>query len=55
MLVDKGAMVNEKDNAGNAPIHYAALQGHMSIICLLVSRGANCCALGRFDNYFDKY
>ena len=50
MLADKGARVNEKDNAGDEPIHCAALEGHLPIICLLMSHGADCCALGRCDN-----
>lgn len=54
MLLDKGAVVNEKDNCGDAPVHCATLQGHCSIIRLLISRGANCCALGRLDNHFNK-
>ena len=47
MLVDKGAIVNEKDNTGDQPIHRATLQGHRPLISLLASCGANLCASGK--------
>ena len=46
MLINKGALVNEKDNMSNTPMHCAALHGQNTIMCLLVSNGANCCELG---------
>ena len=46
MLINKGALVNEKDNISNTPMHCAALHGQNTIMCLLVSNGANCCELG---------
>lgn len=33
--------VNDQDNAGNSPLHEAALNGYLSIVKLLVSHGAN--------------
>ena len=49
MLINKGALVNEKDNMSNTPMHCAALHGQNTIICLLVSNGANCCELGKLQ------
>lgn len=33
--------VNDQDNAGNSALHEAALNGHLSIVKLLISHGAN--------------
>ena len=49
MLINKGALVNEKDNMSNTPMHCAALHGQNTIMCLLVSNGANCCELGELQ------
>jgi hypothetical protein len=35
------SLVNQKDESGAAPIHYAALNGHSRIVRLLVHRGAH--------------
>ena len=46
MLIAKGAVVNEKDNFSNAPVHCATLNGHLPIIDMLKSNGAYVCAPG---------
>ena len=46
MLIDNGALLMEKGNCGDTPIHVAALQGHRDIICLLRSSGADCSVKG---------
>ena len=55
MLIDKGAMVNEKNNIGDTPMHCATLQGHFPIICVLASSGGQRCELGKLDPYSSKY
>ena len=40
-LVNKGAYVNIRDNAGWTPLHYAAVKGHTSICKFLILAGAN--------------
>ena len=55
MLLEKGAMVSAKNNVGDGPMHCAALQGHMPIICLLDASGASPCELGRVDNHLCEY
>ena len=40
MLIDKGAPVMEKDNGGDAPMHWAAKRGFMKIMCTMRSAGA---------------
>ena len=55
MLINKGALVNEKDNMSNTPMHCAALHGQNTIMCLLVSNGANCCELGALQKHDIDY
>ena len=40
MLIDNGALVMEKDNGGDAPMHWAAKRGFMKIMCTMRSAGA---------------
>ena len=35
------SLVNQKDESGATPVHYAALNGHSHIVRLLVQRGAD--------------
>jgi hypothetical protein len=35
------SLVNQKDESGATPLHYAAIHGHTHIVRLLVERGAN--------------
>lgn len=38
---DSNIDVNDQDNAGNTPLHEAALNGHLDIVKLLIDHGAN--------------
>lgn len=41
-ILDKNAaVVNERDDSGATPLHYAAFHGHRTLVELLVARGAN--------------
>jgi hypothetical protein len=40
-LVSHGADVNAKDNAGNTPLHFAAIGGNVAIVQYLISQGAD--------------
>ncbi len=39
-LIDAGADVNEKDEAGEAPLHIAIVEGYQDIATLLIEKGA---------------
>ena len=41
LIEEDGYDVNDQDNAGNTPLHEAALNGHSAIVELLVRNGAN--------------
>ena len=41
MLINAGALVNSRDTFGNTALHYAAEDGNVPLIGLLVARGAN--------------
>jgi hypothetical protein len=41
LLIEKGANVNARDDAGMLPIHFAARRGHMGLIYALARMGAN--------------
>ena len=47
-LLDDGADINAKDNQGFSPLIYAAQQGHLPLVDLLVLRGAD---LNLANNY----
>ncbi|CUS23994.1 LAQU0S13e00914g1_1 [Lachancea quebecensis] len=40
-LIQEGYNVNDQDNAGNSPLHEAALNGHLNIVQLLLHNGAD--------------
>ncbi|AGO11546.1 AaceriADL244Wp [[Ashbya] aceris (nom. inval.)] len=40
-LIEEGYDVNDQDNAGNSPLHEAALNGHLEVVKLLIRHGAN--------------
>jgi Ankyrin repeats (3 copies) len=41
ILEANGRIVNERDDSGATALHYAALNGHRSVVQLLVHRGAD--------------
>jgi HEAT repeat protein/ankyrin repeat protein len=41
ILISKGALLNEKDNKGNTPLHYAYMNNDKALIELLISNGAD--------------
>ena len=40
MLVGKGAPLQDKDNEGDGPMHWAAKRGDMDIMCTMFNAGA---------------
>lgn len=40
MLLDKGANVNAREEEGETPLMYAAVEGHSNVVTLLLQRGA---------------
>lgn len=40
-LLLNGACVNAKNKAGNRPLHYAVLEGHLGVVKLLLKAGAS--------------
>lgn len=52
LIDEEGYDVNDQDNAGNTPLHEAALNGHLEIVKLLVERGANV-NMQSFDMFLD--
>ena len=49
MVIDKGAPVNEKDNDGDTPMHWAAKRGDMSTIRMLKEAGGCPIKAGKFN------
>ena len=49
LLISKGANVNEKNNYGKTPLHYASQNGHLKVVELLISYGA------AFSEIMEKY
>ncbi|KAI5889899.1 ankyrin, partial [Schizophyllum commune H4-8] len=40
-LLDTGAHIEERDGNGSTALHYAAHQGHLGVISILIERGAS--------------
>ncbi|KAI0118319.1 ankyrin repeat-containing domain protein [Nemania sp. FL0031] len=40
-LVDRKSFINEKDESGNTPLHYASMSNHVRAVQFLLLRGAN--------------
>ena len=40
-LIAAGANVNQQDNNGRTPLHWAAYNGHQAIVQALIDAGAN--------------
>jgi hypothetical protein len=49
-LLDYGASVNERDESGATPLHYACVGGLPKTVELLIERGANVNAVARDDS-----
>ncbi|MGB7191877.1 MAG: ankyrin repeat domain-containing protein [Collimonas pratensis] len=45
-LIAAGANISDKDSLGNSVIHYAAAQGNVDMVVLLISKGADVNAKG---------
>ncbi|MDQ7825751.1 MAG: ankyrin repeat domain-containing protein [Candidatus Eremiobacteraeota bacterium] len=41
LLRDRPGLVNSRDKDGKTPLHYAAEGGHLEIVDILITRGAN--------------
>jgi ankyrin repeat protein len=39
--LDSGISPHERDSYGDTPLHYAAYEGHLAIVELLIKRGAD--------------
>jgi ankyrin repeat protein len=39
-LLDQGADINSRDERTQTPLHLAATEGHLEVVCLLLERGA---------------
>ena len=48
--LDAGEDVNEKNKVGMTPLHYASI-GHMEVVELLITNGANVNAKSEFQNF----
>ena len=40
LFIEKSAMVNNRNHAGNTALHYASNKGHNPAVALLVSKGS---------------
>jgi hypothetical protein len=50
LFLSKGCNINEKDEAGNTPLHYAALYGKADLVMFLVEKGAELNAKNTFED-----
>ena len=55
MLLDKGAQIDEKDENGDQPIHYAAKSGCIACVQLIAGKGVKVCTPGQNDNRVIHY
>lgn len=40
-LIQKGAIIDDQDEYGSTPLHFAAMKGHLNIVKLLIENGAD--------------
>ena len=40
-LISKGARIDDEDDYGSTPLHYASRSGHLNIVKILINNGAN--------------
>jgi hypothetical protein len=50
LFLSKGCNINERDEAGNTPLHYAAQYGKADLVVLLVEKGAELNAKNTFED-----
>ena len=55
LLVAKGALLDEKDENGDQPIHAAAKSGSIEIVDFLQEKGVFVCSAGAFKNTIMHY
>ncbi len=55
ILLDYGAVITAKNNAGNTPLHEAVRSGHLGIVKLLLHRGADVGALNNKQQTPEQY
>ena len=53
VLIDEGAEIDVQAEQGCTPLHEAALQGHVDVVTLLLSRGADPALRCEFGDFFE--
>jgi ankyrin repeat protein len=48
MLLERGAVIDVRNNFGETPLHYAVGNGNIQIVRLLLEHGAACDGSGKF-------
>ena len=51
-MISQGANINDRNKYDISPLHYAADEGHLEIVKLLISQGADIDAKGAFHLYY---